>query len=75
MYCKLSDLKLLTAARIAELSVQGAVRRRLQDLGFVPGSEVRALYAGSRGSIRAYAVGGSVIALRRGDAERITVQE
>ena len=71
----LSELDLSQAARVAELTVAGSMRRRLQDLGFVPGAEVRALYAGFRGGIRAYSVGGSVIALRRDDAAHVLIKQ
>ena len=73
MECKLSDLTESAAARVRYLVHRGPMRRRLQDLGFVPGAEVRFMYSGFRGGIRAYAVGGSVIALRRRDADQIIV--
>ena len=74
---RLSELAVPSAACIVSLADSGTMRRRLQDLGFIPGAEVRLLYSGCRGGIRAYAVGGSVIALRRCDAAKIivTVQE
>ena len=73
MECKLSELDPPAAACITGLTVTGAMRRRLQDLGFVPGAHVRLLYKGHRGGICAYAVGGSVIALRCPDAANIMV--
>ena len=73
MECKLSALDPPAEARIVRLTVAGAMRRRLQDLGFVPGAAVRPLYKGYRGGICAYAVGGSVIALRCTDAANIVV--
>jgi len=72
---RLSELDLSASARITALAVAGPLRRRLQDLGFVPGAEVRVLYAGFHDGIRAYAIGGSVIALRRSDAAHIIIAE
>lgn len=45
--------------------------RRLCELGFLPGSTVRALFRAPLGDPTAYAVCGTVIALRRNDAEKI----
>ena len=67
----LSELSLFEKGRIALLNSNGAMRRRLLDLGFVPGTEVTALFAGHRDGIRAYAVAGSVIAIRRATAKEI----
>ena len=75
MSCKLSELNSPSAARITALNTAGPMRRRLQDLGFVPGASVRFLYDGFGGGIRAYGVGGSVIALRHGDAEGIIIEK
>lgn len=49
-------------------------RRRLQELGFVPGGEVTAVQESPWGDPVAYAVCGAVIALRRADARQITVR-
>ena len=59
------------AAVIRDIQIDGALRRRLLDLGFTPGAEVACLFAAPSGDPRAYMVRGSVIALRRGDAENI----
>ena len=56
-------------ATIHSLSALPALRRRLYDLGFVPGTRVTRLFH-NRG-IAAYAVSGSVIALRNADADTI----
>ena len=61
-------------ATIADLAFSDRKQRRLLDLGFVPGAAVTALQAAPWGDPVAYAVCGSVIALRRADAQRIIVQ-
>lgn len=61
-------------AIVRELSARGALRRRLQDLGFVPGAKVECLGHSPLGDPRAYRVRGMVIALRGSDAEAIQVR-
>ena len=61
--------------RILRLTTAGAMRRRLMDLGFVPGAEVECLFCNAGGSLTAYAIRGAVIALRRLDAAGILVIE
>lgn len=53
---------------------RGAERRRLLDLGMVPGSVVTVDFAGAFSSPRAYRVRGSVIGLRKEQADRIIVR-
>jgi len=59
--------------RIAGLTTAGPMRRRLMDLGFVPGAEVECLFRNAGSSLTAYAIRGAVIALRRQDASGIWV--
>ena len=49
-------------------------RRRLLELGFVPGGQVVAVQESPWGDPVAYAVCGAVIALRRADARQIAVR-
>ena len=69
----LDQLTIGDRATVLALSFAGVKRRRMLDLGFVPGSAVRALQESPWGDPVAYAVRGAVIALRREDAKRITV--
>ena len=48
-----------------------AMRRRLMDIGFTEGTEVKCVLAAPSGEPKAYLVRGSVIALRREDAQLI----
>lgn len=52
---------------------EGALRRRLMDLGFVPGARVEALRNSPLGDPRAYKIRGAVIALRKEEAAKILV--
>lgn len=54
---------------------QGAQRRRLLDLGVVPGTVVRAMMASAAGDPVAYEIRGAVVALRRRQAEWIRVRD
>lgn len=53
---------------------QGAQRRRLLDLGVVPGTVIRAEFQGAAGGAVAYRIRDALIALRREQAARIQVQ-
>lgn len=69
----LSSLGRDGTAVVSALTAGGAMRRRLMDLGFIPGARVRALFRGFTGEPTAYLICGSVIALRRRDADTIIV--
>lgn len=60
-------------AWVGELSAQGELRRRLRDLGFVPGAQVECLGKSPLGDPAAYRVRDAVVALRRRDAQRIAL--
>ncbi len=61
-------------ALVEEVAAQGAMRRRLQDLGFVPGAQVECLGKSPMGDPKAYRVRGAVVALRGRDACLIGVR-
>lgn len=70
----LSSLKCGSGAVVRALCTQGAMRRRLMDIGFVPGSPVRALFRSCSGDPVAYLVHDTVIALRREDSQTILIE-
>lgn len=70
----LAQLRQGQSAVVTQLSLGGAMRRRLYDLGLIPGTCVERLQTGPAGSPIAYAVRGAVIALRRGDAQKILAE-
>ncbi len=61
-------------ARVAEIRVEGALRRRLFDLGLIPDTLVSCRFIAPAGSPMAFTVRGAVIALRRRDAREIFVE-
>ena len=62
-------------AAVAGLKAPEDQRRRLMELGFVPGGRVMAVQESPWGDPVAYAVCGAVIALRRADARQIAVRQ
>ena len=73
----ITTLERLTVGRralVTEVSAPEDQRRRLMELGFVPGGEISALQESPWGDPVAYAVCGAVIALRRADARQISIR-
>ena len=73
-----SDLSCLGCGQrgvVTELRFSGGKRRRLMELGFIPGATVTALQRAPFGGAVAYDVMGTVIALRSADARRIGISE
>ena len=58
---------------VEEIFLPWETRRRLLDLGLTPGARVACLFSAPSGDPRAYMVRGSVIALRREDADRVAL--
>ena len=70
----LSALRDGQQARVAALHLSGGMRRRVQDLGLVPGTRVTCVRRVLSGDPIAYRIRGAVVALRKGDAAQIEVQ-
>lgn len=72
---RLSALRVGERAKVLGISAQcrGAERRRMLDLGLVPGTLVRAELSSPSGDPTAYRIRGSMIALRREQADLIHV--
>lgn len=56
---------------VKKLLLPAPYRLRLSELGLIPGTSVRRLFSAPAGSPIAFTFRGSVLALRRADAERI----
>lgn len=69
----LDQLRQGDTAVVYSLTTNGGIRRRLQDIGLIPGTEVKCVQFSPLGDPIAYLVRGSVIALRREDASRIII--
>lgn len=62
-------------ATVARVGGDGFLHRRLLNLGLVPGTVVRALFAARGGDPVAYRFRGTTVALRRGEASLVEVVE
>lgn len=47
------------------------IKERLADLGFTRGADIRALMCDGSRSLRAYEICGTVVAVRRADAQKV----
>ncbi len=70
----LHRLPLGCSGRVTEVNAKGTFYRRMLDLGIVPGTKITALHKSITGDPVAYAIRGSVIALRKSDAANIRIQ-
>lgn len=61
------------SARVQALCTSGSIRRRLLDLGMIPGTRVQCLQKSPAGDPTAYLIRGAVIALRQEDSAAIEV--
>ncbi|MNP01208.1 ferrous iron transport protein A [compost metagenome] len=67
----LSEAKNGSMLRISGIEVQGVLRRRLLDLGFVVGNDVEVLRRSPLGDPTAYRISNTTIALRREESSLI----
>jgi len=70
----LSDLPVGQSGVVKMVLAEGIARRRMMDLGLVPGTKVEALRLSPAGDPKAYNVRGAVIAFRREEAGQIIVE-
>jgi ferrous iron transport protein A len=61
-------------ARILQLLVGGSIRRRLLDLGLVPGTPIERVMSSPVGDPICFRVRGSMLALRSSDAAEVSVE-
>lgn len=69
----LSSLQCGQSAVVRAIETQGAMRRRLQDIGLISGTRVECVGVSPLGDPAAYLIRGAVIALRQADAAQIEV--
>lgn len=71
----LGALRAGETAVVTEVEDGNDMHRRLEDIGFTGGAQVRCLFAAPSGEPRAYLVRGAVMALRHEDAARVRVRQ
>jgi len=69
----LTDLKLNRTAIISDILCCGNIRRRLLDLGIIPSTLITPIFKSTGGDPIAYDIRGTVLAIRKEDAEKIYV--
>ena len=69
----LNELPLNTKGIIERLNCQGNIRRRLLDLGFVKGASITPVLISPSQDPRAFSIRGTLIAIRKEDANLITI--
>ncbi len=69
----LSELPIGTSGTVVENGLTGLTKRRLMDLGFIPGSKIEVLRKSPAGDPTAYYVRGTIIALRNNEASHISI--
>lgn len=69
----LSDLPINTKGYINSLNCNGNIRRRLLDLGLVKNSSITPILSSPSGDPRAFEIRGTLIAIRKEDANLINV--
>ena len=69
----LANLQVGERARVASLLSRGSMRRRLQDIGLIEGTEVECVQKSPAGDPVAYRIRGALIALRSEDSSNILV--
>ncbi|WP_047151151.1 FeoA family protein [Aneurinibacillus tyrosinisolvens] len=71
----LSDVTPGNRFRITALNIEGTMRRRLLDLGFVPGAVIEVLKKSPLGDPVAYYVSNTTIALRKEESSKIVGEQ
>ena len=70
---RLSGIRLGERVLVAKLCAKETMYRRLLDIGFTEGAAVTCLYPSPFGDPRAYLIRGTVIALRKEDADGVMI--
>lgn len=70
----LSQLPLNKDGIIQELKCEGNIRRRLLDMGLVKGTKITPVLVSPSKDPRAFFVRGSIIAIRKEDAEKVDIE-
>lgn len=71
---KLSDLKKGDKAIIKDIKVEGAMKRRLLDIGLIKDSTIECALESPLKDPKAYWIRGTLIAIRNNDANKIIIE-
>lgn len=67
----LADIKINDVSTVKDLNFPQNKKRRLIDLGIIPGTKIQPIFKSPSGNLTAYSFKKSVIAIRYEDAENI----
>lgn len=70
----LGHIDIGSEAEIVSLEVSESMKKRLLDLGLVPGTKVKAILSSGKKEFVAYRVRRTIIAIRKEDANKIRVR-
>ena len=70
----LCDINEGCRCRVCAMASDGAMRRRLHDVGLIEGTDILCLNRSPSGDPVAYLIRGAVIALRKEETSKITVE-
>lgn len=70
----LFDLKIDESARIKCINTDESIKKRLFDIGLIENTKVKCLLKSLPGDPKAYLIRGTVIAIRKDDAQKIEVE-
>lgn len=71
----LDALAVGSCALVSRVTAVGRIRRRLLDIGLVPGTKVEVLRRSPAGDPTAFEVRGGIIALRQEDSQKVIVSK
>jgi ferrous iron transport protein A len=72
--CRLCDIECGEKAQIISHSDSGELKKRLSDMGFIPGTNLECIMKSPLGDPSAFLIRGAVVALRRDDSKYINVE-
>jgi len=72
--CGLDAINIGDCAKVMRLENSGSIRRRLQDIGVVEGTEIECVLKAPSGDPVAYLIKGAIIAIRNDDSKKIIVR-
>ena len=70
----LDSLPLNRQGKILKLHCNGDIRRRMLDLGIIPGTAIKPVLKSPSGDPRAFEVRGTLLAIRKEDANTIEIE-
>lgn len=73
MKISLYEMPVGKSAVIDSIQLEGTGRRRIMDLGLIPGTKVEALRVSPAGDPKAYKIRGTIIAFRKEEGLKILV--